>query len=574
MIHAIVEYARQSGLDAEPGFSPKFARWAVRCEYDGRYLGVQELGDADAKRNRGLRFAKCPNLTQPEMQSGGFGARPFLLDAASVVAGLGNELNTVQSRAKHQFFTATLIAAAQDVPILAAPARCLSNPDHVQKIRADLEEKKANPTDNVTFLVDGIILVASSDWHDWWRVYRQRFTKTKAKESEEGTMRCFLTGELVKPASTHEKIQGLSGVGGLSMGDALVAFKQESFCSFGFNQSANAAMSVEAAKTYQAGLNDLVAKGRTLVGTRVAHWFRSAIPQQEDPLDFLLENDEEQKIDALDRAKQLLGSIYSGQRAELLNNTYYVLTLSGASGRVMVRDWEEGSFEQLVHNITAWFEDLSIVAPDGRSLAHSPRFMAVLAATVRDLKDLSAPLIASIWKSSVHNDMIPEAVHSQALARVRVSLMAGETPRLAGIGLLKAYHLRKCRQEKNMTESLKPGLNPEHPSAAYQCGRMMSVLASLQACAMPEVKTGVVQRYYGAASTTPALVLGRLLGLAQVHKDKLAQSQPELAEMMDRRLAEIAMQISPDGLPKLLTMEEQSLFALGYYQQSTQGREN
>ncbi len=110
---------------------------------------------------------------------------------------------------------------------------------------------------------------------------------------------------------------------------------------------------------------------------------------------------------------------------------------------------------------------------------------------------------------------------------------------------------------------MKPGLNPEHSSPAYHAGRLMAVLAALQNRALGDVGAGVVQRYYAAASTTPALVLGRLIKGAQYHLNKLDKG---LAIWYEGLLGQIMVQ-SGNSFPTTLSLEEQSLFALGYYQQ-------
>ena len=84
---------------------------------------------------------------------------------------------------------------------------------------------------------------------------------------------------------------------------------------------------------------------------------------------------------ALLAVRRLLDAIRSGERPDLGTNRYYALTLSGAAGRVMVRDWMEGGFEDLVANIERWFADLSIIARDGHNLAPNPKFMAVCGRT-------------------------------------------------------------------------------------------------------------------------------------------------------------------------------------------------
>ena len=109
-------------------------------------------------------------------------------------------------------------------------------------------------------------------------------------------------------------------------------------------------------------------------------------------------------------------------------------------------------------------------------------------------------------------------------------------------------------------------LNEDHPSKAYQCGRLMAVLANLQYAALGDVGAGVVQRYYAAASATPALVLGRLTRLSQFHLGKLGKEKKGLAITIDRQIADIWVKIK-DDLPRTLSLDDQSLFAMGFYQQ-------
>jgi CRISPR-associated protein Csd1 len=130
---------------------------------------------------------------------------------------------------------------------------------------------------------------------------------------------------------------------------------------------------------------------------------------------------------------------------------------------------------------------------------------------------------------------------------------------------MKAYHNRKKRMQggKQMASDMNCYLNEEHQHPAYHCGRLMAVLAALQRSALGDVGAGVVQRYYAAASATPALVLGRLTRTSQFHLNKL---DPGLAHWYENRIADIWCRIK-DAVPSTLDLEEQSVFALGYYQQ-------
>lgn len=386
-------------------------------------------------------------------------------------------------------------------------------------------------------------------------------------------MRCFMTGGLVNPVSTHPKIEKLSDVGGLPTGDVLIGFDKDAFRSYGLEQAANASLSEESAAVYSAALNFLIKNhSRRLAGAKVVHWFKKRIPAADDPYAFLEEatgpqgaNDADE-LHAQHKAAELLDAIRSGRRPDLAGNHYYALTLSGASGRVMVRDWMEGQFEELAGNVAIWFKDLAIVHREGGHAAPAPKFLAVLGSTVRSLDDLPAPFVAKMWRVAVKDEPIPLVALAKALARAKVDLMQNEPANHARMGLIKAYHIRKAEKEgdKEMAQELRPYLNEGHPSPAYQCGRLLAVLAALQRSALGDVGAGVIERYYAAASATPALVLGRLVRTSHFHLAKL--SSPGLAHWYESKSAAIWGQIM-GSVPRTLTLEEQSLFALGYYQQ-------
>lgn len=561
MLHEVLEYARREGLVGPPGFKLKPVRWLLYFSQEGEYLKTIELGDVDAKRNRG-ELIRAPNLELGEMKRAGSGCRHFLVDTAQVVTLLGAEEDDAKARAKHEYFDGLLRDASQSFPELAPVAEALADADTVTAIRDALESRQAAPTENVTLAVSGLEperLVDHDAWHPWWQSFRAGLQK----EGSGPEMRCLLSGELVEAVATHPKVKGLADVGGLSMGDVLPAFKQESFRSYGLEQAANAAMSEEMATAYPAALNQLIRGSKKLAGNKVLHWYRET--PEVDPVDWLNDPDladpEQEEADALRRARELLEAIDTGKRPDLAGNRYYALTLSANSGRVVVRDWMTGFFEDLVRNIACWFDDLQIVTRDGTGLTRPSKMFAVLGALVRDLDELPDPLVAQVWRVAVQGTSFPQQAMARALARVRVAVTTDEPVRTAGVGVLKAY-LR--RQDTDLREELQPMLNPNHPNPAYQCGRLLAVLDYLQYKAQGDVGAGVVQRYYGAASTTPALVLGRLLRLAQFHLAKLDNKRDRLGH--ERRIAEV-MDHLENEIPTALKLEEQSLFALGYYQQ-------
>ncbi len=583
MLDLLMKYAMDHGLEHGPGFKPKEIRWAIVCGAGGSFIEVVELGDVGTPRNRGRTFPKCPDLSQGEMIGGGITKSHFLADTADVVAlydpkadepGLRAEAQKVSD--KHRYFVELLRDAARIMPDLELAAQCLSDEAMTEQIRNRLKAHNVKPADKVTLRIGHTFPLDSDRWHDWWREFRKglsvvgsgnRAETGKKRKAMVLQMRCLATGELREPTPTHPKIEGLADVGGLATGDVLMGFDKDAFCSYGLAQSANAPVSEDAAAAYRAALNDLIKKhGEKLGGVKVIHWFRQKVDRDDDPLPWLLEPPETTELQAQERAKELLQSIQIGKWPDLFDNHYYALTLSGASGRVMVRDWMEGRFEELARNICNWFDDLSIIRRDGSALAAAPKFLAVLGSTVRELGDLPPPFGAQLWRVAVHGEAVPQFALARAVMRTKVGIIRDDPFNHARMGLMKAYHVRKNRHTggNQMEENLRPYLNENHPSQAYHCGRLLAVLANVQRTALGDVGAGVVQRYYAAASSTPALVLGRITRLSQFHLNKL--DTPKLAHWFETIISGIWAQLK-DGPPRTLDLEEQSLFALGYYQQ-------
>jgi CRISPR-associated protein Csd1 len=104
-------------------------------------------------------------------------------------------------------------------------------------------------------------------------------------------------------------------------------------------------------------------------------------------------------------------------------------------------------------------------------------------------------------------------------------------------------------------------LNKEHPSPAYQLGRLFALLAKVQRKAIGQsINADIRDKYFGSASATPALVFPLLIRNAQNHISKAK------AYGYDKLIGEVLGKID-DTLPQTLSLEEQGLFALGYYHQ-------
>jgi CRISPR-associated protein Csd1 len=167
----------------------------------------------------------------------------------------------------------------------------------------------------VTFFVGGAFPIESDDWHEWWRTRRvELINELTAKKAAVGDMVCLVSGEVGPPLRVHPKITGLASVGGQPSGEALVGFDKSAFRSYGLEQSANAAMSEDAANAYRAALDDLLKKGERLAGMKIAYWFDAIVEPEDDVLRLLFqylpsETTEGDEASALTQARRLLQSL-------------------------------------------------------------------------------------------------------------------------------------------------------------------------------------------------------------------------------------------------------------------------
>jgi CRISPR-associated protein Csd1 len=595
----LVKYARDHNLTAEPGFVPKTVKWALCFDQAGRYLNLLELGDTGSKGNRGREFSTCPDLQQSELVGGSEYRSHFLIETAQVIGLIfknddDEADNKEKIEAKRGYFVNLLRDAASAMPQLGYVSDSLEEAVAFDRIHNDLN-KQAKLGDKVTISIGSAFPVESSDWHDWWRSFRASLGKPQNDDAV--LMRCFITGELAKPLLTHPKVTGLKDVGGIKMGagDTVICFDKEAFTSFGFDQSANCAISSTAASAYRSALNRLIENsGQPIAGARMLHWYNKPVPQEDNVLDWLKnpsahKQEKQDEATAVESARKLLTSIRQGERPDLAGGLYYALSISGASGRVMVRDWMDGRFEDLVENIYQWFSDLQIVHLYGSRPAKDPGIERLITSLLlpegREQEYLKwvrpvQPQARQLWRASLQkNAPIPYSAlakivslnsrfiqtgkHEDALdpkARDRANLISLIHARMA---LLKAYHIRK----NGGTCAMTPYLNENHPGIAYQCGRLMAILRRIQWVALGNVGANVIQRFYGAASSTPAMVFPRLITLSNHHIAKIsAKYGPGLGNWYTNRVADIYGKLK-DAMPKTLNLEEQSLFALGYYQQ-------
>lgn len=398
---------------------------------------------------------------------------------------------------------------------------------------------------------------------EWWD------NQLRSLEGDSGSTvsgQCLLTGEQSGLARLHEpKIKGV--VGAQSSGAALVSFNDKAYESFGREQGFNAPVSESAAFQYCTALNYLLRQGgpKIRVGdATVVCWTEAPSPMEQffqviaDPTAAPAEDEA-----AKQRLQTVLQRIADGADVEELelgdpDSPFYVLGLSPNAARLSIRFWYVSTLSEMVDALRRHFNDLRIV----RSFDRDPEFPAVwqlLRETVRDSKDIPPLLGGALMRSILTGAPYPAMLFSAVIRRLR----ADSNINSVRAGILKACLNRSSRtQISTLSKDIDMALDPERPEPAYQLGRLFAELEKAQEDALPGLNATIKDRYFGAASATPGSVFPRIIRGSQHHLGKL---DPGKKVYREKRIQEICSRF--DDFPSHLNLQQQGLFALGYYHQ-------
>ncbi len=575
MLEELYRYAVDHKLTARPGFKPKRLRGYFHLSAWGEFLEL-EVREKDAEA-----------VSAPDAGAAANGTRycnPLIEKAGIVLCMVNDEKKDKNIPVKHDFFLSFFEEGRNEEPLFGIVADALRDSGRMEEMWNALVDKKLKPADPVGFAVNGQYLERSERYYEYWNQFRKRMQSASDRREE----RCLVTGELSQPMATVPKVSGLMCVGGHPTGDAFLCFDKDAFQSYGLKQSANAVVSEAAMTAVNAALGDLIGKAEILAGAKMVHWYSGQVKEQEDMLSVLfggslVEGEEkevsgrEEEREAFAAAQALIQSIREGKLAGKADVLYYIMPLSGVGGRMMVRGWYEGSYEELYRNICLWFEDLRLILPGGEGMTRAPKLKALCLRMLkpgggskiwervdRELSNLAQ----RVTYAAIHGSTLPDEAAYRVLQWLRSYLLADKENRQETLAyqFLKAWFRRKQRKEGG-EETMKEDLNRQNRSAAYLCGRLMAVYSVIQEKAMPEVKVGIAERYYAAAMAGPGLVIGKLSQLSQYHLAKLERG---LAIYYEKILTEIYQNMGEYEIPTALTMTQQTEFALGYYQQKAE----
>lgn len=584
-------------------FEPKAVRWIIPIDSNGKIIGKGPIETDGEQKNKGKSYP-CPK-TVGNKNAGGIG--DFLADGITSLFGLESDPEPKTERTQiqqekrkknnndkfdnfwakindaHDATQSHLLKAIKQFkpergkkpPFLewGLSDNPRKNEDSAWWITTSSGERVKLGTDNFSFNVEGnLVLEDEVCIRPYWRELFRKEHESLKDNLERGL--CLITGENESPIErSHPEIKGVPG--GQPSGSRLVSFEKSSpaFSSFGLKQGNNSPCSVGAAQAYTEALKFMLSDKNHSIRLGQASccfWTRnetdatsawSALLNQADPI----------------AVANFLKSPWAGREREALRQEqFHAVTLAGNIGRIVVRHWMQTTLETATENLQRWFRDLNlqpVCLPTDKDEKSPLALFRLACTTVHDAKDLQTEVTAQLFHAALEGTAPSLALLHPMLNRLRVDMARGGSTALnhSRFALAKLI-LNRNRKENTMGITEQQDAKAE--DAAYQCGRLLAVLAETQAKAhnYKLEGAGVAERYFGTAMASPASVFALLLKLNRHHLNKIRKSDKYKGHdrFLDEAIQELSTKIS--SFPRTLDLHAQGRFALGFYQQKAADR--
>lgn len=591
ILQRLYELAQREGLLEDPAFVTKNVACQVEVGERGEYLGLIDLRRREETPAR--RRGAPPRVRLVADRQVGAPARPVIWDTgrsnwkttdpaaagaekpavfladvlprALPIERLVPEKDRAKFRAQRSTFWRFIRFAATQTgdPALQALVTLESQlepgSELAERLTTEVERLELTLSDLCTFAWGpdrGQVVLQRSGVRDWWRAFFDTDFGTREAGQYRGL--CQVTQQVAAIAPTiTSKVKGLIPIG--CRADAYLVTGLAAAESYGLEGATAGMVSARAVDGFTRGLNALI--GDELAGRRTSHrvgkvlflfWTR----RPADGIDVIFEPTEGQ-------VKELLTSPGAGRADAGLEETdaFYLLSLTGNVGRVVVRDYLEAPLPRVRENLRRWFAELRIADASVEGAGHPTALFPLwqlVAATALDMDHVAPDIAPTLLRAALRADPLPGHVLSACLGRLRAEGQDACRPPL--MALIKITLLRR---NISVTETL----DDAERNKAYICGRLLAVFEQIQYAALGDVNATVTDKYFGTFSAAPAVVLGRLYANAQNHLRKLRGDKPGAYTVLDKLLTEVSGLLPPAPPQGQLSLEDQGRFALGYYHQ-------
>ena len=572
ILHALTQYyqrkAKSDGGVAPEGFENKEIPFIIVIDKQGKFIQLEDTRELKNKKKVARNFLVPKGLGRSGRKS--YEVSNLLWDHSGYVLGYSEDKDQERVDKQHASFTAKVNELKQALPSdegVAAVAIFLVSSEEKDKVfqsdnwKEYLKIIKAKDS-NISFRLveESVTLVCQS------KMVQNYLTISTNNDEEtddfrEGT--CLITGKKTLVARKHYQIYGVHKK---PTPFCAVDKGSTAFHSYSKKQGFAFPVSKQAMFEYTTALNTLLAgENRFRIGDVTAICWSAKPTPLEEHLASLINGGGKDNPDAhIDAVKSLYKSLYNGKYTEPDGKEkFYLLGLSPNSARIVVRFWHETTVAALSESIAAWYDDLQMVRGENSPYPEYMPLPRLLGNLVLDgkMENLPSDLIAQITDAALNNRVLPVSLLQAALRRNK----AEQKITYGRASLLKAYINRAIRagRLKNMKE-LTMSLDRNRQDIGYVLGRLFAVLEKTQAEANPGLNATIADRYFGSASSTPIAVFGTLMRLLPHHLNKLefegraVQLQWEIRQILEHC----------QRFPNHLNLEQQGLFAIGYYHET------
>jgi CRISPR-associated protein Csd1 len=395
---------------------------------------------------------------------------------------------------------------------------------------------------------------------------------------------CLVTGKELPIARLHDP--AIKGVNGAAPGGAkLASFEKNSFRSYAKDQSYNAPVSEAAVFAYCNALNALLSgpqshRHRVTIGDVTAIFWTEKKTATEGIFARFLKGEidtdaapatteDQTRHNQLQSFLNILrkgGGASPTQLGDDPDTKFFLLGLSGNVTRLVVRFWHVSTIGQMLANLYDHYQNLTLTRKKDPHPFWEPEFPAAQrlleeTARARDRKAIPPLLGGQLTQAILHRTPYPMTLLQGVLGRLKVVEKDQQGKTLERVTYLKAAIL-KAILIRNFNQTIDMSLNTERTEPAYLLGRLFAALEKTQEDALGKLNAGIRERFYSSASATPRSVFPRILRTYTHHLAKLDGGTKTNRE----RLVQ-AVHAPLDGYPAHLTLEQQGLFAIGYYHQ-------
>ena len=586
------EAMRKAHRIATPGLEVKPIRWVIVIREDGTFVRLKDLKDPSDKKSKGQdylvpaglkRSGKCPPA-QPFWDN-----RKYILGYEESAEGMSPCTDRLED------FKRVMSEIAEHYPDNASFKAVCRFYDHYLGAETPLPEEahteRILASDWMTFQLQGDteLLATQDDAYD---------LAAQAYSTEENLGRCLITGEEKPLAALHARIVAP----GSQAGATIASFNDPAYLSYGKKQGENAPISKYASFAHTTALNELLRNEQTrytlgdisyvfwnsdLDDPSINETFRTVTFEgvRNDETQEQSDTDDEQPkrrgkskkkapsptqdtYKVLEQFKAIRGNRGQGEHWED-ERQFYVLGLT-AGGRITIKYWQQGTVSEIFDKVYQHLVDMNIISWDGfvddeNTPLRSLYGIVKSVSTPSKSSTFATNLVQSIVESILSGNPYPMTLQQACINRITQERTVSELR----AAILKGCINRKARIYKQLKE-LDMALDKQNDNIAYLSGRLFAVLEQIQQASLGKgVNATIRDRFYASASTRPNMVMGRLIALSNHHLSKLRKEKPGLAVNLEKLLGEIFALIPAEAptFPATFSLDEQSLFAVGYYHQ-------